>query len=141
MYTLNWQPPYDWSWMFGFLAARAVRGVETVTEDYYERSFGYAGHQGVFRVTPDSATPTLAVSLSPGLIPVADICLDRISRLFDLDCDPLHIAQTLGELGAAGLTFARRDGCIRAGRARHSRATGERGDGGKTGVTGGGAVR
>ncbi|MGX5150193.1 hypothetical protein ACWKYK_33110, partial [Enterobacter hormaechei] len=21
MYTLNWQPPYDWSWMFGFLAA------------------------------------------------------------------------------------------------------------------------
>lgn len=94
MYTLNWQPPYDWSWMFGFLAARAVTGVETVTEDYYERSFGYAGHQGVFRVTPDSATPTLAVSLSPGLIPVADICLDRIARLFDLDCDPLRIAQT-----------------------------------------------
>ncbi|MBK1751079.1 hypothetical protein AWP63_07095, partial [Escherichia coli] len=24
MYTLNWQPPYDWSWMLGFLAARAV---------------------------------------------------------------------------------------------------------------------
>ncbi|MFQ0854866.1 AlkA N-terminal domain-containing protein, partial [Escherichia coli] len=23
MYTLNWQPPYDWSWMLGFLAARA----------------------------------------------------------------------------------------------------------------------
>ena len=101
MYTLNWQPPYDWSWMFGFLAARAVAGVETVTEDYYERSFGYAGHRGVFRVTPDSATPTLAVSLSPGLIPVADICLDRIARLFDLDCDPLHIARTLGDLGAA----------------------------------------
>ncbi|HHD2640487.1 TPA: hypothetical protein ACN1AY_004802, partial [Escherichia coli] len=20
MYTLNWQPPYDWSWMLGFLA-------------------------------------------------------------------------------------------------------------------------
>ena len=101
MYTLNWQPPYDWSWMFGFLAARAVTGVETVTKDYYERSFGYAGHQGVFRVTPDSATHTLAVSLSPGLIPVADICLDRIARLFDLDCDPQHIAQTLGDLGAA----------------------------------------
>ena len=27
MYTLNWQPPYDWSWMFGFLAARAVTGL------------------------------------------------------------------------------------------------------------------
>lgn len=141
MFTLNWQPPYDWQWMFGFLAARAVTGVETVTEDYYERSFGYAGHQGIFRVVPDSATHTLAVSLSPGLIPVADICLDRIARLFDLDCDPLRIAQTLGDLGAAGVTFAGRDGCLRAGRARHSRATGERGDGGKTGVKSGGAVR
>ena len=38
MYTLNWQPPYDWSWMLGFLAARAVSGVETVAEDYYARS-------------------------------------------------------------------------------------------------------
>ncbi|MCN4455991.1 hypothetical protein MLM55_05110, partial [Escherichia coli] len=25
MYTLNWQPPYDWSWMLGFLTARAAR--------------------------------------------------------------------------------------------------------------------
>lgn len=38
MYTLNWQPPYDWSWMLGFLAARAVNGVETVADDYYARS-------------------------------------------------------------------------------------------------------
>ncbi len=22
MYTLNWQPPYDWSWMLGIPAAR-----------------------------------------------------------------------------------------------------------------------
>ena len=28
MYTLNWQPPYNWQWMFGFLGARAVMGVE-----------------------------------------------------------------------------------------------------------------
>lgn len=28
MFTLSWQPPYDWSWMLGFLAARAVDGVE-----------------------------------------------------------------------------------------------------------------
>ncbi|EBQ2937431.1 hypothetical protein A7827_24670, partial [Salmonella enterica] len=26
MFTLSWQPPYDWSWMLGFLAARAVDG-------------------------------------------------------------------------------------------------------------------
>ncbi|EMD6910236.1 hypothetical protein VRU76_004901, partial [Citrobacter freundii] len=27
MFTLSWQPPYDWPWMLGFLAARAVEGV------------------------------------------------------------------------------------------------------------------
>lgn len=44
MYTLNWKPPYDWQWMFGFLSARAVAGIETVTEEYYERSFACDGH-------------------------------------------------------------------------------------------------
>lgn len=43
MYTLNWQPPYDWSWMLGFLAARAVSGVETVADDYYARSLAVGG--------------------------------------------------------------------------------------------------
>ncbi len=82
MYTLNWQPPYDWQWMFGFLGARAVTGIETVTHDYYERSFACEGHQGIFRATPDIATHTLTVTLSPGLIPVAQTCLERIERLF-----------------------------------------------------------
>jgi DNA-3-methyladenine glycosylase II len=47
MYTLTWQPPYDWQWMFGFLGARAVAGIETVT-DYYERSFACEGIRGSF---------------------------------------------------------------------------------------------
>jgi DNA-3-methyladenine glycosylase II (EC 3.2.2.21) len=101
MYTLTWQPPYDWQWMFSFLGARAVSGVETVTETYYERSFTCEGHQGIFRVTPDEQSQTLAVTLSPGLTPVAAICLERIGRLFDLACDPDAIRLALGELGAA----------------------------------------
>lgn len=101
MYTLNWQPPYDWQWMFGFLGARAVAGVETVTDTYYERSFTCDGHQGLFRVTPSLADCTLQVTLSEGLVPVAQNCVARIDRLFDLSCNPQHIAATLGELGAA----------------------------------------
>lgn len=101
MYTLKWQPPYDWQWMFGFLSARAVAGIETVTDAYYARSFAYDGHQGVFRVTPDVGSCTLRVTLSEGLIPVAQVCLEGIERLFDLSCDPQEIAATLGDLGAA----------------------------------------
>ena len=101
MYTLTWQPPYDWQWMFGFLGARAVEGIETVTERYYERSFTCQRHQGIFRVTPDLNANTLNVTLSPGLIPVAQTCLERIAGLFDLACDPQQIQQALGDLGAA----------------------------------------
>ena len=75
MYTLTWQPPYDWQWMFGFLGVRAVAGVETVTDEYYERSFACEGHQGIFRVTPDIRTRTLEVTFSAGLTPVAQTCL------------------------------------------------------------------
>ena len=51
MYTLNWQSPYDWSWMLGFLAARAVSGVETVADSYYARSLAVGEYRGVVRLT------------------------------------------------------------------------------------------
>ncbi|MDR9888845.1 DNA-3-methyladenine glycosylase 2 [Pseudenterobacter timonensis] len=101
MYTLNWQPPYDWQWMLSFLAARAVEGIETVTGDYYERSLELDGHRGLFRATPDADRHQLKVTLSEGLQPVAHTCLARVERLFDLRCDPQQVAATLGDLGAA----------------------------------------
>ncbi|EGI4218291.1 DNA-3-methyladenine glycosylase 2 [Escherichia coli] len=101
MYTLNWQPPYDWSWMLGFLAARAVSGVETVADDYYARSLAVGEHRGVVTVVPDVSRHTLQVTLSDGLEPVAAQCLAKISRLFDLACNPKLINDALGELGAA----------------------------------------
>lgn len=101
MFILSWQPPYDWQWMFDFLGARAVTGIETVTATYYERSFACDGHAGIIRAIPQQHNGTLEVQLSDSLLPVADACLARLSRLFDLDCDPRQIAGALGELGAA----------------------------------------
>ncbi len=102
MYTLNWHPPYDWQWMFGFLGARAVTGIETVTHDYYERSFAAGEHRGLIIAEPDEASATLRVTLSEGLQPIAELCLQRIERLFDLACNPQQVtAETLGDLGAA----------------------------------------
>lgn len=101
MFTLSWQPPYDWQWMLDFLAARALKGVETVTATDYTRSFACEGHRGVIRVTPQVSECRLQVTLSDGLLPIADHCLARISRLFDLDCEPLLILKTLGDLGEA----------------------------------------
>lgn len=98
MTLLAWHPPYDWEWMFSFLGARAVQGVETFVDGRYIRSFALAGHAGLITVTPDEAAQGMQVTLSPGLEPVADECLARIGRLFDLSCDPQQVALTLGEL-------------------------------------------
>lgn len=99
MFTLSWKPPYDWAWMLGFLQARAVTGVEVVSEGRYVRSFALGEHRGIVTAEPDEANHTLRVTLSDGLMPVADACLARLGRLFDLACDPQEIVQALGSLG------------------------------------------
>lgn len=98
MFTLSWQPPYDWSWMLGFLAARAVDGVETVGEGFYARSLVVGEHRGLISVSPHLPTHTVQVSVSAGLLPVAPACLAKVSRLFDLDCQPAQVAAVLGQL-------------------------------------------
>lgn len=101
MFFLNWQQPYDWSWMLGFLAARAVSGVERVGDMRYTRSLVVGEHRGIVTVVPDERTHTLAVTLTGGLLPVADVCLEKMARLFDLGCEPTKITRALGDLGAA----------------------------------------
>lgn len=102
MTLLPWHPPYDWQWMFHFLAARSVQGIETFIGDSYCRSFALNGHAGLITVTPDDAAQGMRVTLSTGLLPVAEACLARVVRLFDLSCDPQQIALTLGNLTLPG---------------------------------------
>ncbi|VUT02011.1 DNA-3-methyladenine glycosylase 2 [Klebsiella spallanzanii] len=98
MALLPWHPPYDWRWIFRFLGARAVPGIETFADGSYRRSFALRGHAGLITVTPDETAQGMRVTLSAGLQPVEDECLARIGRLFDLSCDPRQVALTLGEL-------------------------------------------
>ncbi|QGN40577.1 DNA-3-methyladenine glycosylase 2 [Klebsiella oxytoca] len=98
MTLLPWHSPYDWQWIFNFLVARAVQGIETFSNGSYSRSFALNGHAGLITVTPDDAAQGMQVTLSAGLQPVADECLARVARLFDLSCDPQQIALTLGDL-------------------------------------------
>ena len=47
MTLLPWHAPYDPEWIFGFLRARAVAGIETFSAGRYTRSFSLAGHRGL----------------------------------------------------------------------------------------------
>src|SRR5258707_10016977 len=49
---LAYRPPYDWDAMLAFLAARAIPGVETVTDHVYRRSIAIGDAHGVLCVAP-----------------------------------------------------------------------------------------
>ncbi|MEA2416178.1 MAG: AraC family transcriptional regulator [Thermoanaerobaculia bacterium] len=66
---LHYTPPYDWTGILNFLRPRAIAGVETVTDDAYER--------GGIRVTHDSARKSLIVSDEAA----------RVRTMFDIDGD------------------------------------------------------
>lgn len=101
MFMLNYHPPYDWGWMYGFLAARAVKGVESVSATHYCRSFALRGHQGLITLEPDQARQRLRVTLSAGLWPVADEVLLRVKQLLDLETKPQLLLESLGKLALA----------------------------------------
>jgi DNA-3-methyladenine glycosylase II len=84
--TLAYQLPYDWEAMLGFLAARAVVGMETVVDGIYSRSFGLRGVQGTLSVWA-GAGDALEVELDcpdPAVVPEI---IQRLRRMFDLDAD------------------------------------------------------
>lgn len=83
---LEYQGPYDWPAMLGFLAARAVVGMETVVDGVYSRSIGLNGVHGTVSVWPGDGD-ALQVELDfPDAAAVPEI-VARLRRLFDLDAD------------------------------------------------------
>lgn len=101
MYMLAYHPPYDWEWMFGFLGARAVVGLESVSSTHYCRSFALREHQGIITLEPDEARQMLKVTVTQGLLPVVDDVLLKVRALLDLEIKPQPLLDSLGELAMA----------------------------------------
>jgi AraC family transcriptional regulator, regulatory protein of adaptative response / DNA-3-methyladenine glycosylase II len=101
---LSYRPPYDWKSVLGFLAARALEGVEHVTEDSYARTVQLGKAKGWIRMTQSGKKHALMVEFTHSLTPVLPSLLSRIRALFDLDARPDVIAKHLskdGRLAAA----------------------------------------
>jgi AraC family transcriptional regulator of adaptative response / DNA-3-methyladenine glycosylase II len=92
---LPFVPPYDWESLVAFLAGRAIPGVEATGPDAYRRSMevdGVGGGLEVRRVPGENCLQLRILAHLP--IDLVRI-VDRIRRLFDLDCDPQPIVQLL----------------------------------------------
>ncbi len=108
---LAYAPPYDWDAMIGFLAARAITGVEAVDgSNGYRRSIALDGAQGAIRVEPDERERGLRVTIRfPRIASLATI-VRRVRRIFDLSADPLAIGEDLARDKLLAPLVARRPG-------------------------------
>jgi AraC family transcriptional regulator of adaptative response / DNA-3-methyladenine glycosylase II len=87
---LPYRPPYDWPAMIAFLGARAISGVEAVSDDRYVRSIEIGGRHGLIVVEP-APSNSLQVSVRFPFLPALPAIIGRVRRMFDLGADPVAI--------------------------------------------------
>jgi len=87
--------PFDWEALVGFLARRAIPGVEHVSDGTYRRTIVVDGDPGVVEVRPDDHDHLLLRVHLPHWEPLIHL-VARTRRLFDLDADPEAVAAHLG---------------------------------------------
>ena len=96
--TLPYKPPYDWPAIIGFLAARAIPGVEHVEPELYARTIAVGGIQGSIEIRPpgrqDRRHALTATIRFPGVTELPFI-VERIRCIFDLGADPSVIGAHL----------------------------------------------
>jgi AraC family transcriptional regulator of adaptative response / DNA-3-methyladenine glycosylase II len=105
--TLAYRAPYDWDALIGFLALRAIAGVEVARPDRYARAFTLEGEAGLIAVSP-AGRERLALSIRFPRLTALPVILARVRRIFDLSADPGAIAEHLGrDADLAGRLAAR----------------------------------
>jgi len=92
---LSYRPPYDWPGVLAFLAARALAGVEHVTDRSYARTVQLGKATGWIRLTHAKKQNALLLEFTNSLMPVLPALLGRTRALFDLDARPDVIAKRL----------------------------------------------
>jgi AraC family transcriptional regulator of adaptative response / DNA-3-methyladenine glycosylase II len=107
---LAYRPPLDWDAALGFLAARAIPGVERVSDGIYRRTAAIDGARGLVEVSPVRAKPELLLRASLSLSRGLGAAVARVGRLFDLGADPAAIAASLGRDARLGPLVAARPG-------------------------------
>ena len=87
--------PFDATTLFAFFGARAIRGVEELSDGVYRRAFALDGSPSVFEVHahPDGVEVRMPATAAAALPRV----LARVSRMFDLDADVSAIAAHLSK--------------------------------------------
>jgi AraC family transcriptional regulator, regulatory protein of adaptative response / DNA-3-methyladenine glycosylase II len=84
---LAYRPPYDWDAMLSYLAARAIPGVESVSDKIYRRTIAIGDACGVISVAPAEKNRVHVSVRFPDMAALPQI-IARVRRVFDLAADP-----------------------------------------------------
>src|SRR5690606_27263488 len=106
---LAYRPPYDWEAMIGFLAQRAILGVEAVEPRRYVRALRVGSACGVVVVEPGDGD-FLWVTLRFPDLSAWPAVIARVRRVFDLAVDPAALAAQLSHDPLLSALIARRPG-------------------------------
>ena len=107
---LAFRPPLDWSGLLGFLAPRATPGVEAVAAGVYRRTIAIGDGAGTIEVRAAAGEPHLLMRVRLARPERLLQVVERARRLFDLDADPVPIADHLAGSPELAPLVARRPG-------------------------------
>jgi AraC family transcriptional regulator of adaptative response / DNA-3-methyladenine glycosylase II len=94
---LDYRPPLAWDALLGFLAFRAIPGVERVDDGVYHRTLTVNGKRGWVSVAPHPRRPALVATVSAPLLGQLMPLVGKLRALFDLDAQPAAIDTHLGQ--------------------------------------------
>jgi AraC family transcriptional regulator of adaptative response / DNA-3-methyladenine glycosylase II len=95
---LSFRPPYDWRSLIRFYQSHPIPGVERVAENTFERIFRIDGTVGFLRVQPVADRQQLKLSLVTEDPRILFEVVNRIRKMFDLDSDPMLIANSFAQV-------------------------------------------
>jgi AraC family transcriptional regulator, regulatory protein of adaptative response / DNA-3-methyladenine glycosylase II len=93
---LGYRPPYDWEAMISFLRARAIPGIEAVSNTHYARTISVGDARGFLIVEP-AEDHCLKATIRFGKLGSLPAIIARVRRVFDLAADPVAIGAHLGK--------------------------------------------
>lgn len=93
---LSYHPPYDWSAVLAFLAARRIPNVEWVDDESYGRSVRLGEVGGWFRLRHDAAHGQFELTYELSDMALETELVTRVRRLLDLDTDLAAVHAVLG---------------------------------------------
>ena len=108
--SLGYRPPFDWPALLGFLALRAIPGVERIEDGVYHRTIEMDGAAGALAVTDQPERNRLRVTIRFPRLTALPRIIARVRQMFDLDADPEAIGLALAQDGRLAPLLAERPG-------------------------------